>query len=322
MSGFDNSSQVEKYFSPAMENNIFKTISVIFATLATPVCIVLLYGLIWFEKFGTDCRSTLANKFLSSTCWSLIYTLIVCSLDIIRYVFGPLPKMVCFFAVVARNAVQTQVVLFYNAILITRYVYIFLIKNPGGVDDGFWCRFISISIVGFSTFINLVIYTLPVKQPMFYFVCADIDPQSILSQTSKPLIVHEMLSLLLLIIIRIRIVIHKKKTQPAEPTNIFHKNYVLSMIEKQNIADFTSNLIALLSLTCLALIIFKVNSMTITEINLFPNFLLLYFFQMFSPQLVCFTMFMANYRRCKNMRETFKRELKEQFNLEMIQCID
>jgi hypothetical protein len=230
--------------------------------------------------------------------------------------------MVCFFAVVARNSVQTQVVLFYNAILITRYVYIFLIKNPGGVDDEFWCRFVSIWIVGFSTFINFVIYTLPVKQPMFYFVCADIDPQSILSQTSKPLIVHEMLSLLLLIIIKIRIAIHKKKTQPAEPTNVFHKNYVLSMIEKQNIADFTSNLIALLSLTCLALIIFKVNSMTITEINLFPNFLLLYFFQMFSPQLVCFTMFMANYKRCKNMRETFKRELKEQFNLEMIQCID
>jgi len=94
------------------------------------------------------------------------------------------------------------------------------------------------------------------------------------------------------------------------------------MIEKQNIADFTSNLIGLLSLTSLALLIFKVNSMDTTEINKFPNFLLLYFFQMFCPQLICLTVFMMNYNRCKNMRDTLKRELKEWFNHDLIQCID
>jgi hypothetical protein len=322
MSDSANCSHFEKYFSPAFENNILKTISIIFATLSTPVCIFLLYGLIWFEKFGTDHRSTLANKFLSSTCWSLMCALVVCSLDIIRYVVGPLPQMVCFLAVIARNTIQTQVVLFFNAILVTRYVFIFWIKNPGSVDDDFWCRFISIWIVCFSTTMNFVIYTLPVKQPMFFFVCADIDPQSMLAQSSKPLAVHEILSVLMLIVIKIRISIHKKNHQPTEPTNIFHKSYVLAMIEKQNIADFTSNLIGLLSLTSLALLIFKVNSMDTTEINKFPNFLLLYFFQMFCPQLICLTVFMMNYNRCKNMRDTLKRELNEWFNHDLIQCID
>jgi hypothetical protein len=248
MAELHNCSESEKNFCSVFEHNQFKIISVIFASMFTPICVILLYGIIWFEKFGTDHKRTLNNKLLSSVCWTLIYGLVVCCLDIIRYVIGPLPSQMCFITVIAKNAIKTQIVLFYDAILVTRYVFIFWIKNPGGVDDDFWCRFLSIWIVSFSTLLNYVIYSLPVKQPMFYFLCADIDPQLDSAKASRLPAVVEIVSVLLLVIIKLRITIHKKNVQPPEINNVFHKSYVLTMIEKQNIGDFTSSLMGLLSL--------------------------------------------------------------------------
>jgi len=156
---------------------------------------------------------------------------------------------------------------------------------------------------------NFVIYTLPVKRPMFYFVCADTDPQLDSANSSKPVAIEEILSVLLLIFIKVRISLHKMKTQPTEATNVFHKSSVLAMIEKQNIADFTSNFFGLSSLAGFALLALMVNSMTINEINQFPHFLLLYFFQLVYPFLMGLTLLFVLYKRCKIMRETLQREL-------------
>jgi hypothetical protein len=190
----------------------------------------------------------------------------------------------------------------------------FCIKNPGGVDDDFWCMFLSIIIISLSTIMNFVIYTLPVKRPMFYFVCADTDPQLDSANSSKLVAIEEILSVLLLIFIKVRISLHKMKTQPTEATNVFHKSSVLAMIEKQNIADFTSNFFGLSSLAGFALLALMVNSMTINEINQFPHFLLLYFFQLVYPFLMGLTLLFVLYKRCKIMRETLQRELKDFLN--------
>jgi hypothetical protein len=314
MTSSQNCSDTEKNFCVAFENNAYKNISIIFTTVSMPVCIVLFYGIIWFERFGSDNKRTLANKLFSMLCWSTICALLVCATDIVRYVVGPLPGYVCFIAVIARNAIRTQMVLFYDAILVTRYIFIFWIKNPGGVDDDFWCMFLSFIIISLSTIINFVIYTLPVKRPMFYFVCADTDPQLDLAKSIKPVAIEEILSVLLLIFIKLRISLHKMKTQPTEATNVFHKSYVLAMTEKQNIADFTSNFIGLASLAGFALLTLKVNSMTIIEINQFPHFLLLYLFQLIYPFMMSLIVLFMYYKRCEKMKETLQREFIDFFN--------
>jgi hypothetical protein len=317
-----NCSNSEEHFCGVFENNPFKITSIIFAVLAMPVCVSLLYGIIWYEKFGTDQMGTLGNKLLSSLCWSSIFGILVCYLDIIRYVIGPLPHSACFFITVARNAFKTQIVLFYDAILVTRYVFIFWIKNPGGVDDDFWCRFLSIWITGFSTLLNFVFFTLPARQPMFYFVCADIDLTTDLAKNNKPSAIIEIISIIMLIIIKVRIYIHKTNHLPIEPVNIFHKSYVLPIIENQNIVDFTSNLIGLLCLIGFSLLNIKINSMTLFEINQFPHYLYLFLFQMICPGAICLIAVLINYYRFRNLRETLKRELKEYFKDNLVDCID
>ncbi len=94
------------------------------------------------------------------------------------------------------------------------------------------------------------------------------------------------------------------------------------MIEKQNIADFTSNLLGLLSFTGFAFLTLKINLMTISEINQFPHFLFLYVFQMFCPVLICLTIFFVNYTRNNTMRETLQRELKNYLDCDSVACVD
>jgi hypothetical protein len=143
---------------------------------------------------------------------------------------------------------------------------------------------------------------------MFYFLCADIDPQLDSPKPRKPTALVEILSVLLFVFIKLRISLHKKNLQPQEINNVFHKSYVLTMIEKQNIAYFTSNMIGLISLTCISLLNFKINSLTIVDANQFPNYFYIFFYQMCCPVLVCLVVFIV---KCENLRETLQRELKE-----------
>jgi hypothetical protein len=163
ITNYPNCSSNEKHFCGVFENNPSKIFSILFATVSTPIVVLLLYGIIWFEHFGSDHKRTLANKLLTSICWTLILGLFICSSDIVRYIFGPLPKAFCFVLVIAKNSVKTQTVLLYDAIIVTKYVFIFWLKNPAGVDDDFWCRFLTLWVVGFSHLLNFVVYSLPVR---------------------------------------------------------------------------------------------------------------------------------------------------------------
>ncbi len=49
-----------------MENNIFKNVSIVFAIVSAFTGPALLYGIIWFEKFGSDIKRTLLNRLVSS----------------------------------------------------------------------------------------------------------------------------------------------------------------------------------------------------------------------------------------------------------------
>jgi hypothetical protein len=49
------------------------------------------YGIIWYERYGSDKKRILVNRLLTSLCWTGIelYTVII-PLDIVRYVTGPM----------------------------------------------------------------------------------------------------------------------------------------------------------------------------------------------------------------------------------------
>ena len=81
-------------------------------------------------------KRTILNKLVSYGLWvSVIQLTLVLLSEIIRYMFGPMPKQFCFFQVVIKNACQTQSFLYFDAICLARYLLIFWTENPASVND-------------------------------------------------------------------------------------------------------------------------------------------------------------------------------------------
>jgi hypothetical protein len=134
----------DDYFHVLRENNLYKMICVSLSVLIMVILLPLIYGVIWFERFGSDKKRTLLNMLVSSACWTVILCGIMLQVpDIVHIVIGPLPATVCFFQAVLRSAFASEFLFYFDAIVVVRFVYIFCLKNPANVCDEFWYQVVT-----------------------------------------------------------------------------------------------------------------------------------------------------------------------------------
>ena len=101
--------------------------------------LVLLYGVIWFERFGSDLKRTLVNKFVASICWATAGIIVFGhGLTLTRFLFGPLPRPVCWMRTLFLSSAVTSILIFMDGILIAKFFYVFVLKNPAAMQDDFW----------------------------------------------------------------------------------------------------------------------------------------------------------------------------------------
>ena len=151
-------------FYNVFENTFSSQISIAVSLVLLVLAVLLGYGIIWFERFGTDQKRTVMNKLISHGLWvAVIQMPFILLSDLLRYMFGPLPTQFCFFQIVFKNAVLSQSLLYLDAITVARYLLIFWTKNPGYVKDDFWTLFVSIWIYIFSFVTNFTRYTHSLK---------------------------------------------------------------------------------------------------------------------------------------------------------------
>jgi hypothetical protein len=98
------------FFAGAFHNGPLKTVSIT-VTLISLVCLVLSgYGIIWYEKYGSDKKRIIINRLLTSICWTGIeFYLLVIPVEVARYILGPLPEFVCSFHLMLKNIINFQV---------------------------------------------------------------------------------------------------------------------------------------------------------------------------------------------------------------------
>ena len=72
---------------------------------------------------------------------------------------GPFPPWICFIDTVIRNVFVMQGLMYLDAIIIARYVFLFHVKNPTALQDDFWRLFLNCWTLGVGI-INQVIYFL------------------------------------------------------------------------------------------------------------------------------------------------------------------
>jgi hypothetical protein len=173
MSAYINTSTIDNnLFHALTENNLLQILSLTLAVLCVLVCPPLLYSVIWFEKFGSDKKRTLINKLVSMNCWNTIgYLIFVQTLEILRFIHGPLPGVICAAQNVLRFSFGCSIVLNADATLVANYAYIFWLKNPAGFHDDFWCNFISAWIYLMSFLIMGTLHTMDEFQIQPCLIC-------------------------------------------------------------------------------------------------------------------------------------------------------
>jgi hypothetical protein len=184
--------------------------SVIFCFLSVVLLPILLYSIIWYDKYGTDKRRTFINMLNTSICWLIIeYCVVVQLTEAIRFVYGPLSVNFCFLKTTVRSAYLTQMFLYFDVIALTRYLFIFWLKNPAAFQDDFWNVFVNLWIKGASLIFNGVWFLKAERQIINYYVCSGIDPREDFKKPINIYSVMEISSLVLNIAIYIRIKIYR-----------------------------------------------------------------------------------------------------------------
>ena len=116
------------------------------------------------------------NRLVSLICLELAKWLVLCqSVDIIRYIVGPFSVTFCNLHNILKLAARIQLLLLFNCMQITKYVFVFYLRNPSAVTEEFWSLSICICSSSLSIISSFVIVYLNEQQTIGFYLCSDSD---------------------------------------------------------------------------------------------------------------------------------------------------
>ena len=85
---YSSNNSYEQICSGFLENGFSKYFSITLSIFLSVLVLPLLYGIIWYEKFGTDFKRTLINQLFGSICWYLFISIFILQFPAtVRFVF-------------------------------------------------------------------------------------------------------------------------------------------------------------------------------------------------------------------------------------------
>lgn len=297
-------------FDDVRSVSLIKTVCIVFSWTSAGILILLFYGIIWYERFGSDNNRTLINKLVSSVCWTIIEWFVFGQLpDSFIYVAKRLPKEFCFLHLLLKRSCSSQILILFDVMIVIRFLMIFKLKNPAAIKDDFWIIYLNIWVVMMSTFYQLTILLLPGKLPLTYSLCSDTDP---LEEHLKPKKVGgalEILSLVIHVTVWIRIILYRRKTRihPQSKT-VFEKSTLLNEIESGSLSSMMSNCLNVTTLAIGALLTGFVGSFHPEQLTKYPYYILLYVLSLIGPSIMAILTVTTYYASHKKLRKTISAE--------------
>ena len=303
----------QDYFEDLVANSSIKIILITFAILSSLISIPVIYGIIWFERFGSDMKRILINRLVSSVCWSFFGWMLLAQIpDMIRYFSRPFSESFCFIILTIKATIAMQVILFFDTINIARYAFVFWLKNPLNFRDDFWSTFLNLWIVSCSFVSQFVYVFLPGQQPLIFYLCSgSFEAKSYYKLPKKinwSALIIQVLSIFLHFYVNIRVKMHKKKHQVTS----FQQQEILSR-EYQNITDIVTTACNVTLMGLSSIIVFSFNRIAPEQANLYPYYLIVYLFHLVVPFIISNSISLMYYIRQPQMRKTLLRELNNQF---------
>ncbi len=300
----------ESFFCGAFESRASKTALVVASSFLSLFDIALLYGAIWYEHFGTDNKRTLLNRLFTSLCWLCMASIFIGLLDIVRYTIGPLPKLICQVQFFLRKIVKDEIVLYYDAITLSRYIFTFWLKNPTAVEDSFWSLFINIWIA-MACFIYATIYSwLNTREVIFFYICCGHDPSMDGKLPEKPEGMILIFSIVFLLALNARIFIWKYFVSTKYVSNKLTHADKIGNLEKETMINFSAIFWGFLFIFLFFGLNKKFKSLLPEEINIYPNYIYLYCIQLISYQFFGLLMLATMFAKNNKMRTKLYYEFK------------
>ena len=312
-----NISDSSDFFDGLVHNRWEKIVAIILSGLGSYLAIGLISFSIWYDRYSYDVKRTLLN-YLARSAWmcSIIWSVFVQQLEIVRYVFGPLPFWTCQIVEFSKRAITMQGIMLLNFLAVTRYIFIFILKNPAGFNDDIWGRFIDIWIFLFVMISQFVVAFLPGKQFPDVLICTGMNPDFDTQSTNKPLLFNNLIkaaSFLLNVFIAVKIHIYKWNLN-KENSCIFDprsKLFWIFSLEVNRVVDIKEALLPVIFVAIPLLLSSTRASIDLLELNNYPHYYREYFYSLIRPVLTILLMISIKYLRDGFLRETMQKECSD-----------
>jgi hypothetical protein len=303
----------QDYFSGLMDNHGSKILSVVISILGSWIGAVFCYSVIWYQKFGSDENQTLLNRIYTGCWWcALIWLMTVQQIDIIRFLFGPLPMLLCRFNDFVKLIITTQLIVHLDTVILLRYVLIFWIKNPTGIDDGFWTAFLNWWIFIFSLGLQLVIHIMPGKDSPDVWICSGILPNTDLEYRNV-WGNHFLKIVSFLLHLAVAIKINSYKLKIAKENAHYHprsKEFWLLSLNRNSVFDIFESVIPFILILFAILLNIPRREMNLEKINSYPLYLGEYLYTLIRPIVLVILTFVSRITFDKHLRNTLSMEIK------------
>ncbi len=219
-----------------------------------------------------------------------------------------------------KNSLSLQCFLLQISINLSKYIYIFWLKDPASFHDDFWNYFLNIWIAGLSYGSQFIFVYLPGKQNTNFYIFSGKNPANDSSKLSKfnfPFAIIAIVSIMVHIFVNIKILFYKKNDNNQVNEQNYQQNYkqpknmLLKTLEKQSLPNFTIISCFLIGFSSLIFLLSKVSQLEPHKLNEYPNYLMIYWINLANSLLLTALLSILIYCRNATMRQMMAREIKE-----------
>ena len=267
-------------------------------------------SIIWFERFGSDKKRTILNMFVNMNCWTCIALVLLGQVPKIHiYTVGPLPHIFCYIHSVIRQSISFSVLMYIDATIVFRFMYIFKLKNPAGFRDDFWCLFVSLWIHSADLIMAVALSIFENFQTLSNFVCTGHITGLPNKGNGKIVMFLTVYSVILYFTINMRIYYYKKRFKVSSELN---QNQISSKLldwknfETHSLSTIATDLLGIgLFITAVACQR-KLLAVKPENLNVYPNYLFLFYIDLLSPSLGIILVILSFFRK-----KALRKDLKE-----------
>jgi len=255
----------DDFFAVLFEDVTLNTSLVTLGSLCWILNLVGSIGNWWYLRYATRRRNLVGRSVESLSKLTIQYLVLIQTVDILRYIYGPLWKPFCLVHLVLKNACNMCFALTVLKLSIAKHICSNWRDNFTDTQEEFFTIFTELWIHLVGNASQAIYVFMPGRQPVSYYVCAGTDTSFTKTKVNYAVLVADALSVMVFIGLTTKSI--KLKLKLDRSLNDLSWKSAL----KNYRGDIFGYLFISYLAACYAFIATKLNSFQLNEVKKFPN---------------------------------------------------